>query len=88
MTIAVSSEKSARQSMSQQHQTGKRKVGIRLFKDLEGFCVKAPWSIDLNDRFVTFDLNGIPGSGCLIIFEQPNSNLMLVSIPAISSPRV
>ena len=63
--------------MSQQHQTGKHKVGIRLFKDLERFCVKAPFF----DRFEwqvrdSFDLNDIPGSGYLIIFEQPNSNLM------------
>ena len=43
MTITASSEKSARQSMSQQHQTGKHKVGIRLFKDLERFCMKAPF---------------------------------------------
>ena len=47
VTITASAEKSARQSMSQQHQTGKRKVGIRLFKDLERFCVKAPFF----DRF-------------------------------------
>ena len=68
--------------MSQQHQTGKHKVGIRLFKDLERFCMKAPFFDGFEWQVRdSIDLNDMPGPGYLNIFEQPNFNLMFVPLP-------